>query len=117
MFEQVFAPSEIVARISAAPENRCRLARYNDEIVGMIETRPIHNGLRIVSLFVETAHRGMGFGSSLVRDISHRMPSGIMTVLAAPGADQAYRKMGFSAVDEWKQHQGMLMLPMVKTQF
>lgn len=103
---------ELANRASAG--NRVLVAVEGGEIVGMIEVR---DGNHIVLLFVDLERQRRGIGRALMEAAFPEFEQGRperMTVHAAPGAEEAYRRLGFVPSGPRQLRNGLPFLPMVR---
>lgn len=113
-FEQIFRPEEIIARAKNTPAYNCTVARIGRQAAGMMEIGNIGPGIRIISLFVDPGFQRRGIGRALFEKVIGADTRQIVTVLAAPGAPEAYRKLGFTEAADWATFRGMQSLPMIR---
>jgi len=100
---------------SRRPGESFDLAAIADgRIVGVIE---VIDGHHIALLFVAPDRQGRGIGWELVRRAALRclrsgQPPARLTVNASPDAVAAYRRMGFSPLEDERERDGIRFVPM-----
>lgn len=86
-------------------------AYEQDSLVGMLATRG-EDGSHIALFFVETAWQGRGVGRALFAAARERCRSDRMTVNSSPYAEPIYERLGFTAVSEEQERDGIRFVPM-----
>lgn len=101
---------------SRRPGEAFALAAFaGDDLVGVIE---VIDGHHVALLFVDPDRQGRGIGWELVRRaalscLRRDPPPTRLTVNASPNAVAAYRRMGFSPLDDERERDGIRFVPML----
>ena len=98
------------------PGHRLWVAEMGNELVGMLDMR---DGSHIALFFVEPGHTRRGVGGRLLehaidkcREVDAHLPA--VTVNSSPWAVPVYRRLGFEAMDDEREHSGIRFVPMVR---
>lgn len=86
-------------------------AYEQDALVGILATRG-EDGSHIALFFVETAWQGRGVGRALFAAARERCRGDRMTVNSSPYAEPIYKRLGFAAVCEEQENDGIRFIPM-----
>lgn len=88
------------------------VGRRGGDLVGVVE---VLGGRHLAMLFVDSARQGEGVGKELVRlAVAHCLAGDAreLTVNASPGSTGFYRLMGFEALSEEEEANGIRFVPM-----
>ncbi len=98
---------------SFAARIRCYGAFDGDALAGMIATRS--EGSHIALFFVEEAYHRQGIGRRLFEAILPDVPGDTVTVNSSPYAVPVYQRLGFTALQEEQETDGIRYTPMRHT--
>ena len=84
-------------------------AIVEDDLVGVLATR---GNSHIALFFVESCLQGQGIGRALFAEAKKACGSDAMTVNSSPFAVEIYKKLGFHALSEEQERDGIRFTPM-----